>query len=170
MIGRFVRDEVVARLPRLARDAGGDDEDVGALEVGPVRRAADVRVVAEDGAVLLEVERLALGEVLLRRDVEEEDVAELLVRAEARELAADVAGSDETDLLAGGHEAYLGHMCAMMLSPNSRALDLGRALHQAREVVGDASCCAIAPSMPLMTQVGGLGPAQVPEHHLAARG
>ena len=63
----------------------------------------DVRVVAEDGAVLLEVERLALREVLLRGDVEEDDVAELLVRAEARELAADVACSDETDLLAGGH-------------------------------------------------------------------
>ena len=60
-------------------------------------------VVAEDGAVLLEVERLALGEVLLRGDVEEEDVAELLVRAEARELAADVAGSDEANLLAVGH-------------------------------------------------------------------
>ena len=62
-----------------------------------------LRVVAEDGAVLLEVERLALGEVLLRRDVEEQDVAELLVRAEPRELSADVACADETDLLAGGH-------------------------------------------------------------------
>ena len=61
----------------------------------------DVRVVAEDGAVLLEIERLALGEVLLRGDVEEDDVAELLVRAEARELAADVACADEGDLLAG---------------------------------------------------------------------
>ena len=29
------RDEVVARLPGLARDAGRDDEDVGALEVAP---------------------------------------------------------------------------------------------------------------------------------------
>ncbi len=103
MIGRFVRDEVVARLPGLAGDAGGDDEDVGALEVRPVARAADVGVVAEDRAVLLEVERLALREVLLRRDVEEKDVAELLVRAEARELAADVPRTNETDLLTRGH-------------------------------------------------------------------
>src|SRR5690606_38014100 len=97
------RDEVVARLPGLARDPGRDDEHVGALEVGPVGRPLDGRVVAEDGAVLLEVERLALREVLLRWDVEEEDVAELLVRAEPRELAADVACANESDLLAGGH-------------------------------------------------------------------
>jgi hypothetical protein len=95
-------DEVVARLAGLARDAGRDDEDVGALEVGPARRARDARVVAEDRAVLLEVERLALREVLLRGDVEENDVAELLVRTEARELASDVACADESDLLAGG--------------------------------------------------------------------
>ena len=99
MIGRLMRDEVVARLARLARDAGGDDEDVGA---GAGLPSCDVPVifgvVAEDGAVLLEVERLALGEVLLRGDVEEHDVAELLLQAEVRELAADVARANQTDL------------------------------------------------------------------------
>ena len=47
-------------------------------------RAGDLRVVAEDGAVLLEVERLALGDAFLLGDVEEDDVAELVARARAR--------------------------------------------------------------------------------------
>src|SRR4029079_18642879 len=82
------RHEIVARLAGLARDAGGDDEHVGAGEILPLRGAGDARVVAEDRAVLFEVERLALRELLLRRDVEQDDVAELLVREEPRELAA----------------------------------------------------------------------------------
>ena len=40
MIGRFVATRSSRDWPGLARDAGGDDEDVGALEVGPVRGAA----------------------------------------------------------------------------------------------------------------------------------
>ena len=123
--GQVDGDEVVARLAGLARDAGGDDEHVGAGEVGPVGRAADVRVVAEDGAVLLEVERLALGEVLLRGDVEEDDVAELLVRAEARELAADVSGSDETDLLAVGHGGVPVGLGQREGKPRGKVLHLG---------------------------------------------
>src|SRR4029079_15023671 len=76
---------------------------VGAVAVGPARRAVDARVVAEDGAVLLEIERLSLRVVRLLRDVEEDDVAELLPGDERGELAAEVSGSDEGDLLAGAH-------------------------------------------------------------------
>jgi len=63
---------------------------------------------------LLEVERLALGEVLFWSDVEEKDVAKLLVRAESRELSPDVASANETDLLAGRHG---GHLSATAAEP-----------------------------------------------------
>ena len=66
-----------------------------------------LHVVAEDAAVLLEVERLALGEALLLGDVEEHDVAELLARGERGQLAADVAGADECDLVPAGHRVLL---------------------------------------------------------------
>src|SRR5262249_30179001 len=139
-----------------ARDAGRDDEHVGPFEVGPVARTAHVGVVTEDRAVLFEVERLALREILLRRDVEEPDVPELLVGAEARELAADVARTDETDLLARRHVSSkpsgldrFGRMWARATtSPpeslshvrddvvaESAALDLAGAFHEPREVV-----------------------------------
>jgi hypothetical protein len=92
--------QIVARHAGLARHARRDDDDVRPGDVGPVGRARDLRVVAEHGAVLLEVEGLALGEALLLGDVEEDDVAELLARDEGGELAADVAGTDERDFFA----------------------------------------------------------------------
>src|SRR6185436_5296652 len=95
--------EVVAALAGLAGDARRDDQDVGAGAVGPARRARDVRVIAEDGAVLLEVERLPLRVVRFLRDVEEDDVAELLPGEEGGELAADISGSNEGDLLTSAH-------------------------------------------------------------------
>src|SRR5688572_32297232 len=40
---------------------------------------------------------------------EEDDVSQLLLRAEVGELATDVAGSDDCDLLAGAHGRALYH-------------------------------------------------------------
>ena len=115
--------EVVARLTRFSRNPRGDDEDVGPLEIGPAGGPPDVHVVADDRAVLLEVERLALGEALPGGHVEQEDVAELFVREEARELAADVPRTDQSDFVALGHWFSAdAHMCSMMLSPNSEHL------------------------------------------------
>ncbi len=58
-------------------------------------------LVAAQGGRLLEVERLALREVLARRHVEEDDVAELFLDDEAGELAADVSRADECNLAFG---------------------------------------------------------------------
>ena len=78
MILRLIDEQVVARHARLARHAGGDDDHVGAGAVVPVGGAGDLGVVAEHRAVLLQVQRLALGQALLLRDVEQHDVAELV--------------------------------------------------------------------------------------------
>ena len=82
---------------RLAHGAS-DERHVGAREIFPLGGAGDAAILAEQRARLLEVERLALGEVFLRGNVEEHDVAELARHREVRELAADVACADETDL------------------------------------------------------------------------
>src|SRR5262249_22455903 len=63
----------------------------------------DMGVVSEDCAILLEIQGLTLRIVRFLRDVEEDDVAELLPRDEGGELAADVSGSDKGDLLACAH-------------------------------------------------------------------
>ena len=89
-------EQVVAAHPRLAGDAGGDDDDVGAGDVGIVVRAGDLRVEALDRAALAEVERLALRHAL--DDVEQDDVAQFLLRRQVGERAADIAGADEGDL------------------------------------------------------------------------
>ena len=47
-----------------------------------------------------------------------------------------------------------------------RALDLGRAFHQAREIVGDA-LAADGAVQAFQDQVGGFRPAHVAEHHFA---
>jgi hypothetical protein len=48
---------------------------------------------------LLEVERLALGEILFGGNVEQDDIAELLCKAQVGELAADVACTNQSNLL-----------------------------------------------------------------------
>ena len=58
---------------------------------------------------LLEVERLALCEFLLRRDVEQHHVAELLGHCEVRELATDVTRADEANLLSCHFEILLSN-------------------------------------------------------------
>src|SRR6185436_4885666 len=99
--------EIVARHPRLARDAGGDDDDVGAGAVGPVRRAADLRVVPQDGSVLLQVQRLSFRDAFLLGDVEQHDVTKLVAGAQRGQLAADVAGANQGNLVPPWHTKLL---------------------------------------------------------------
>ena len=56
--------QVIATHARLAGEAGGDDDDVGAGSVGIVVRAGDLHVVAHDRGRLGQVERLALWQAL----------------------------------------------------------------------------------------------------------
>ena len=91
-------DQIVAAHPRLARNAGGDDDDIGAGDGGIVVGAFDDRVVALDRRALDDVERLALRHAV--DDVEEHDVAELLEPGKQRDRAADLPGPDQRDLVA----------------------------------------------------------------------
>ena len=106
----------------------------------PVTRASQPL----ERARLLEVERLALGEVLLRRDVEQHDVAELLgdARGSRARRRCCPRRSDQSSSL--GHVAAIlrrmrspvQRMCWMMAAPNSEHFTSCRAFHQPREVVG----------------------------------
>ena len=91
-------DQIVAAHPRLARDAGGDDDDIGAVDRGIVVGALDDRVVALDRRALDDVERLALRHAV--DDVEQHDVAELLEPGQQGDRAADLPGADQRDLVA----------------------------------------------------------------------
>ena len=91
--------QVVAAHPRLAREAGGDDDDVGAGRVGVVVRAGDPGVVPDDRRRLGEVEALALRQAL--DDVDEDDVGEARLGDPLGGRGADVAGADDGDLVAG---------------------------------------------------------------------
>jgi hypothetical protein len=93
-------DQVVAGHAGLARHAGGDDDDVRALDVLVVRRAAVPGVEALDRAELGDVERLALGGAFGGGNVEQDDVAQFLLAGEQRERAANLSGADQRDLLA----------------------------------------------------------------------
>jgi hypothetical protein len=98
------RKQVVARHAGLARHARGDDDDVRAGDVVPARRAGDACVAAQHGAVLLEVERLALREPDLLGDVEEHDVAELASCRQRGQLTTDVPSADQSNLVPAGHD------------------------------------------------------------------
>ncbi len=91
-------EQVVAAHARLPRHAGGDDDDVGAGDGRIVARAGELGVKALDRTRLSEIERLALRDAV--DDVEEDDVAEFLKRRQMRQGAADLAGPDQSNLLA----------------------------------------------------------------------
>ena len=106
-------DQIVAAHAGLARDAGGDDHDIGAGDVGIVVGAVDHRVVALDRRALDDVERLPLRHPL--DDVEQHDVAQFLEPGEQRDRAADLAGADQRDLVACHGE------CLVLRAPGSGA-------------------------------------------------
>ena len=91
-------EQIVAAHPRLAGDAGGDDDDVGAPDVGIIVRALERDVEALDRAALGKIERLALRHAL--DDVEQDDVAQLPGGRQMGEGSADIAGTDKRDLVA----------------------------------------------------------------------
>jgi hypothetical protein len=113
-------EEIIARHTRLTRHARGHDDDVGTRAVVPVGRSDDAGVVAQDGAHLLQIERLALGQSFLLGNVEQHHVAELVTRRDGRQLAANVARPDECDLVPLGHVNLLYEpRFSMMSDPNS---------------------------------------------------
>ncbi len=101
---RLVRlDEVVAAHAGLARQAGCDHDDVraGGLRVARRLDADHVRLVPEHRPGLVDVERLAGGEVRLH--VDEHDVGVVPPGDFLRARGADVPGTDDGDLLSSVH-------------------------------------------------------------------
>ena len=91
-------EQIVARHARLARDAGGDDDDVGVGRLVVAVRADDARVEAFDRRALPLVEPLALRNPL--DDVHHDDGARQLLLGDAlRGRRADVSGADDGDLV-----------------------------------------------------------------------
>ena len=90
-------EQVVAAHAGLARHAGGDDDDVGAGDVGVGTGPRQLGVEAVDRRGFGEIERLALRNAV--DDVEENDVAQFLQRGQMRQRAADLAGPDQSNLL-----------------------------------------------------------------------
>ncbi len=100
-----LRQQVVAAHPGLAREARGDDDDVGAGGVGVVVGAGDPGVVADDRGGLREVETLALRQAF--DDVDQDDVGEAGLGDPLRGRRADIAGADDGDLVPGHAEGKL---------------------------------------------------------------
>jgi hypothetical protein len=97
-------DELVARGELagdgvlLARDAGGDDDDVGVGGLVVAVGADELEVEAHDRRRLGEVEGLALRKA--RDDVDEDDVPEVLLGGPVGGGRPDVAGPHDRDLVA----------------------------------------------------------------------
>ena len=91
-------EQVVAAHAGLARHAGRDDADIGALDRRIVVDAGQARVEAVDRGGLRDVEGLALRDAF--GDIEQDDVAEFLQPDQMGERAANHPGPDEGDLVA----------------------------------------------------------------------
>ena len=94
-------DEIVAAHAGLAREAGGDDHDIGAGDDGVVVATGELGVEALDRRGLGDVERLPLRNAV--DDIEEHDVAQLLEARQQSKRAADLPGADKRDLVACHH-------------------------------------------------------------------
>ena len=91
-------EQVVAAHAGLAGNAGGDDDDVGARDRGVIACARQSGVNALDRGRLGEIQRLALRHAV--DDIEQDDVAQLLQRRQMGQRPADLAGPDQSNLLA----------------------------------------------------------------------
>ncbi len=92
-------DEVVPAHAGLAGHARRHDDHVGAGDVRVVVGALVLGVEAVDRSRFGDVEALALGNAF--RDVEQHDVAQFLQADEMGERAADLASTDERNLMTG---------------------------------------------------------------------
>src|SRR6185437_3986817 len=90
-------EQIVTAHSRLARHAGGDDADVGAIDCFVAVGAGEMRIEFVDRRGLRDIQRLALRDTL--HDVEHDDVAELLETDEVGERAADLASADQRNFV-----------------------------------------------------------------------
>ena len=98
-------EKIVAAHAGLARHAGGDDHDIGALDRLIGIGAGIFGVEAVDRRGFLDVERLALRHAL--GDVEHHHVAQFLQADEVRQRSADLAGANQSNLVASHGKSVL---------------------------------------------------------------
>ena len=89
--------QIVAAHTGLAREAGGDDGDIGIRRRLIIVGAGDVDVVALDGAGLEQIEPLTLRNALY--DVHQDDIGEFLIGNAHRAIGADVTSAHNRDFL-----------------------------------------------------------------------
>jgi hypothetical protein len=89
-------EQIVAAHARLARHAGGDDAHAGAGDRVVGIGAGELGVETVDWGGLHEIERLALRNAF--GNVEQHHVAKVLEADEMGERAADLAGTDQSNL------------------------------------------------------------------------
>ena len=119
---RVLEQEVVARHAGLAGQPGGDHDHVGVGRLVVAVGADDAGVVAVDRPRLREVERLALRDAL--HDVDQHDVAELLLHRVLRDRGADVARAHYGDLRPSGHRDVLSWLRCRVRWPERDVLHL----------------------------------------------
>ncbi len=91
--------EIIAAHAGFARDACGDDADIGPRDIGIGLRAPERGVEPFGRAGFRDIESLALGGAF--GDVEQDDIAQFLERGEMGERAADLSGADQRNLGSG---------------------------------------------------------------------
>src|SRR5205823_1381345 len=90
-------EQVVATHAWLARNAGGDDYNVGVRGIGVVVGAGDDRIALLDGHGFEQVERFALGHAL--HDVDQHHIGQLLAGDPVCGGRAHVSGTYDRDFL-----------------------------------------------------------------------
>ena len=91
-------DQIVAAHAGTARNAGGHDDNIGALDIGIIVGALHHGVVTLDRRAFDDIERFSLRHAF--DDVQKNDVAKFLKPSEEGDGAANLAGADQRDLVA----------------------------------------------------------------------
>ena len=90
--------QIIAAHAGFARYTSGDDDHVGASNVGIIIGARNLGIEAFDGTALRQVKRLALGNAF--NNVEQDDVAEAFQCCEVSKCAADITGANKRNFFA----------------------------------------------------------------------
>ena len=89
--------EIVAAHARFAREAGGDDRDIGVRGRLVIVGARDHHVIALNRAGLQQVERLTLRNAF--HHVDQDDIGKFFIGNAQRAIRADISGAHNRDFL-----------------------------------------------------------------------
>src|SRR5207248_2814309 len=91
----------------LARDACSHNHHIGALDFGVAVRPPELSVKSFDRPRLRDIERLSLRQAF--NNVEHDDIAEFFQPDEMSQSAADLAGANQRDFVAGHESSCAGN-------------------------------------------------------------